>query len=968
MPDDEFQKLISQQFFDDKISSAISNEKKAKKSVDNKNIVLDPNKKNKVIFEDIHRQIQTDDLFLIPAAMQQEKRWICWGSDKVPVSVGKNQSGEHFGIDVTKPANWGTFADAVAALGDECFVKSSDEHFHVVGIGFIVGDGWFCADFDGGEKHRKEPVPGSVIEDVISRVGTYTELSLSGCGYHVFGRCDFVVGNDEPENNLPHRDSNGVPVPDSYEVEFFSRRKFIAITGNIVSGSSPEAVDCSAAARDLYERYILNDWRRDEEKRKAERQRVAASTPINADDATKFFLLNYPEILAFSDSSDFKRGGKGHPLGSGEYSWIGAVKSMQQIGVPEDAIMDWCRRGSNFKSERDVQKVLNEAQKPGKSCIGSIIQNAQKNGWKPDPEKLTGKYKEAYEARLEREKDVEEWGKEFAELQRQKAAITALGFEYSDALTCSYTLDGSVEKVIDTETGEILYTAPDPDANQPVPGSTVYTAPDPIPGQAEPEKWKPIEKLPPLPEFPLDVFPDWIQGYINNYHENTGVSKDFCAACILGAISTAINGHLQIRFNGHNEAGQLYILFVGRSGTMKSSTLSQFYEPITRWLSNKNREIIEFNQEVEKRIYKLEQKKKDKKSKEDPEQIDAEIEQERAKLKPEYPVMITDPTPQALERRMAAAGGCATMASSEGDSIHLLTGNSKKGEKPHIDVFLKGHDGEPIVIARVGEGKLIQIDSANLSLLLAIQPDLLEEISRDKDSIGRGLVQRFLIFAPEQEITLIDHTLSCTLDYNYRVQWEEHIQSIADIYMKPEETPILLTLDSYSDYAIRSLWNYTESIIGGYTDDSARGWISKMRGKAMRLAAILTVIDDPAAAIIPFTSTEKAIRLLRDYFFPHYMRSYEREAELPVSEKKIIEWLKKHCRKTGGIIKQSELWTYIRQVYPFKSYHGKEKNDIFVACLTSLFEKSYIRPYNDDSKTVYWEVNPAIMSEEKTGH
>lgn len=406
-------------------------------------------------FEDIHKQIQPDDLLVIPARMQQEKRWICWGGDKVPVSVGKNQSGEHFGIDVTNPGNWGTFTDVVDSLGDECFVKSLNEHFHVAGVGFVVGDGWFCADFDGGEKHRKEPVPDSVIEDVISCVGTYTELSLSGCGYHVFGKCDFAVGNDEPENNKPHRDENGNPLPDSYEVEFFTRRKFIVITGDIVPGSELDAAECNAAAKTLYERYIFQDWQRDEEKRKAEHQRVAATISINADDATQFFLLNYPEILAYSDSSNFKRGGKGHPLGPGEYSWIGAVKSMQQIGIPENDIIDWCRRGSNFKSERDVQKVLDEHQKPGKAYLGSIIQDAKNNGWKPDPGKLTGEYLRNHE-RAEQMKEIRS-GYESRLEERIKRICEEIGVEYRPGLGYTSDWDNIILKVYDTETGEVIW-------------------------------------------------------------------------------------------------------------------------------------------------------------------------------------------------------------------------------------------------------------------------------------------------------------------------------------------------------------------------------------------------------------------------------------------------------------------------------------------------------------------------------
>ena len=344
-------------------------------------------------YNDFYQPITENELSNIPEEMKQKKRWVCWGSEKVPVSISTMPDGTHFGIDVTRPANWGTFDQATASIGQPCYVKRDDEHFHIVGIGFVVGDGWFCVDLDGGEKHRREDVPDHAIQDALQTMNTYAERSLSGCGYHVFGKCDFST--TDAEHNEPHRGPDGKPVPDSYEVEFFTRRKFIAITGKIVPGASSTADDCSEAAKDFYTRYIYQDWKNDEEQRAAERSRVSTSIPVNADDAARMFLLNYPEILAASDSSNFKRGGRGVKLGPDEYSWIGAVKAMQEIGVPESAIMDWCRRGSNFKSEKDVRGVLNKSGKPGSCSVASVIKDAKAHGWKCPPEKRTGEYKEA---------------------------------------------------------------------------------------------------------------------------------------------------------------------------------------------------------------------------------------------------------------------------------------------------------------------------------------------------------------------------------------------------------------------------------------------------------------------------------------------------------------------------------------------------------------------------------------------
>ena len=79
---------------------------------------------------------------------------------------------------------------------------------------------------------------------------------------------------------------------------------------------------------------------------------------------------------------------------------------MQEIGVPEDAIMEWCCRGSNFRDEKDVLRVLREQKRSRNraSCLGSIIQDAKNHGWKPAPEKLTGEYKKAHDDAVQRRK------------------------------------------------------------------------------------------------------------------------------------------------------------------------------------------------------------------------------------------------------------------------------------------------------------------------------------------------------------------------------------------------------------------------------------------------------------------------------------------------------------------------------------------------------------------------------------
>ena len=329
---------------------------------------------------DIYEPITADALSRIPAAMKASARWVVWGGKKVPVNGNaRNKDGFLIGANVTDPAAWMTYDSACQKIGQPCRVGK--ERFKAVGIGFVVGDdGWFCIDGDGGADHGREPLPESVIVDLCQRSGTYAEMSISKNGCHLFGRCNFKTEKQKEKYSESRT---------SYEIEFFTRRKFLIVTGDRVNGSAEDAIECSEAAYRIYQDYVLSGCNRREAEELKRREESRPAVTVNAGDAERFFLLNYPEILAYADVNNFKRS-----PGPGQYSWIGAIKAMDEIGVPRSAIYDWCRRGDTFAGENDIDRVLDEKKHSAQPyTTAAIVRDAKDNGWKPDPDKLTGEYR-----------------------------------------------------------------------------------------------------------------------------------------------------------------------------------------------------------------------------------------------------------------------------------------------------------------------------------------------------------------------------------------------------------------------------------------------------------------------------------------------------------------------------------------------------------------------------------------------
>lgn len=940
-------------------------------------------------YNDIYNPINPEELANIPEEMKQEPRWVCWGSTKVPVSVQGGIKGIHYGIDITKESNWGTFEQASSALGEVAYTKYDDEYFHIVGVGFVVGNGWFCADLDGGPGHGREDVPKGAIQAACF-MQTYRETSLSGCGYHVFGQCNF--DSSKAESNKPHRDENGDPVPESYEIEFFTRRKFIAITGRKIDPKICGYIDHinkgfsgNQAAWDFYESYILKDRQKDEEKAAAERAKRARNIGTTSpDDMTTFFLLNYPEILAASDSSNFKRGGPGVKLAPGEYSWIGALKAMQEIGVPEPDIMEWCQRGSNFKSENDVLKVLSKSGKPGASSVASLIEDAKAHGWKPDPNKLTGEYKlnhELKEYKEEQERNFRARNKDTHIKQLAALGIDCAGDPYKYTWTQDY--DGSIDTVIEKESGEIVYKKPDEERAAVIGGMNVYQAKviDKVPSFFDlADPWRPIVKGKALPKFPLEQFPAWVQNHIENYCAATGVNGDYCAAAVLGTISAVTTGHCDIPFNGdHMEPIQLYSVFVGDSGTMKSSVIRHFMKPANDWLRLKNAKALEANAAIKKEIEHIEKDISAEKKlgmKGNPEKIQelkAALEIKKEEYRIGYPVPYDDVTPESLLNAMKYSRGTANIATAEGNIINVICGRSytQRGAVQNLDVFLKGADAEPIHNFRVTSGE-IDIPRTDLSIMIGLQPSLLERLCSSADANGRGLTQRFLLYTPEETKKTIDHTATIKLDTMHMERWERHIQSIADRFMDPNSDTLTIELEPAADTVIRKFWNYETELLmerGPGDNETIISWIGKLHGKALRVAALLALLRDRYAEKITEEDAETAVFLFKSYYIPHFINSIEHSDHLTREQRTIVQRITKSAQNTGNMdyITEHDIWLYARQLKPFT---GRDGRKAFDAALEDLAEMNYIRPGEPikpesgrGRPAKVWQLNPAMFTE-----
>ena len=201
-------------------------------------------------------------------------------------------------------------------------------------------------------------------------------------------------------------------------------------------------------------------------------ERIQAATGSETD----FITMNAPDMLSKIPADDYE-------------TWIDIGMALKAAGCDISLWDEWSKTSSKYPGYNAIVKKWNSFKRGGKGP-GTLVYNATLNGWKPDPAKLTGEYKENYEAaektRIERAAKHRE---------RVTAALAAAGLSdtaYSDSLSVTYNFDGSVYQIIDTESSDIIYT-----------GVKVNEA---NPAAAKPAIKDEKQKVPSLETFDADYF------------------------------------------------------------------------------------------------------------------------------------------------------------------------------------------------------------------------------------------------------------------------------------------------------------------------------------------------------------------------------------------------------------------------------------------------------------------------------
>lgn len=242
---------------------------------------------------------------------------------------------------------------------------------------------------------------------------------------------------------------------------------------------------------------------------------------------------------------------------------------------------------------------------------------------------------------------------------------------------------------------------------------------------------------------------------------------------------------------------------------------------------------------------------------------------ELAKFEPAKPLrlFVDDVTSEKLTSVLAENKGRAAVVSAEGGIFSIMSGLYNRNV--NIDVFLKGHSGDTIRVDRVGRASESIIHPA-LTMVLAVQPEVLNGLMSNNTFRGRGLTARFLYFMPKSTVGSRSFSTK-PIPEGVRARYQALIETI--LSSDNEQEPI--SLDDGAREVLEDLFNEIEGRLKGDLAEIS-DWAGKFVGAVLRISGILHVMKYPKDSMFDAVDREtmEHAEIIGRYFLAHAKAAY----------------------------------------------------------------------------------------------
>lgn len=474
------------------------------------------------------------------------------------------------------------------------------------------------------------------------------------------------------------------------------------------------------------------------------------------------------------------------------------------------------------------------------------------------------------------------------------------------------------------------------------------------------------------PAWPADVLPEPLGSFVDAVATFQQVPRDLPGMLALGVLSScAADKARAVPFEGHSEALSLYCVTVADVGERKSGTYSKFEAPILDYQAELRKEQAPLwadyaaekaglEAEIKRAIERRKNAEPDSDEHGDACDRARHLQAELAALRrPRSAEFLTqDCTPEGLARLMSETGGIVCLMSPEGGGVFDNMAG-RYADVPNLDVFLKGYDGERLIIHRASRDREHPpIERPALVLNVTTQPDTLRSLMQRRELSDRGLVQRMIFAAPSKSLVGSRPAFMPPIAHGILDDYRAAVLRL--LRLPCPESPHLIPFGSDAFAGYTTLHDAIEERVRPRGDlHPIRGWALKLVGKTVRIAALFHLLTQSAHSAEPWQapvgadSFRRAARLV-DYLIAHYRRAFGLMSQPPHIE---------GARKLLAALERDGL-----DVFPFRYAHRliarNERKEAVRPALDWLAAHNYIAPTaSRRSDSELWRVNPHLVRE-----
>ncbi|WP_345427330.1 YfjI family protein, partial [Pseudonocardia xishanensis] len=398
--------------------------------------------------------------------------------------------------------------------------------------------------------------------------------------------------------------------------------------------------------------------------------------------------------------------------------------------------------------------------------------------------------------------------------------------------------------------------------------------------------------------FPVDALPSWVRDWVAAEAEATQTPVDLAACCALGVLAACAGGRaVVIARPGWTEPVNLYLLPVLPPASRKTAVVNAATAPLyaaesdlAEQVSGELVEAATLREVAEKAASRAMQAAANA-APERREELTAEAVSASTAAQaidvPRVPRLIADDvTPEAVGSLLADHGGRLAIISAEGGLFDVMGGKYSAGV-PSLDVWLKGHSGDPLRVDRKGRPSEY-VRAPALTLLLTVQPAVLAAVAGNGAFRGRGLTARFLYALPPDNV---GHRRigAPPVPPEISAAWDKHVRALV-VEFAGWTDPAQLRLDDDAAEYLLDLERTIEPRLARDGDLAGiREWAGKSVGAVLRIAALLHVAGVDSAFRRPISrDTLASAAVIGEYFTDHAQAAFDLLGDDGVSDAEYV--------------------------------------------------------------------------------